>query len=155
MRHALRGRSIIFLGDSNTRYQYLTLAAFLLTGSWPQRPLPGEFSVCHEDSVWSVPALRAPGGQAINAAFASNLSSLRLFLGGGEGEGVPNRLVAFERGANAWKWRTFFNQSGRALRGREVCECDRSLGMENRFVRIGGGGAGGGDRPVRLSFSWF
>ena len=105
---ALRGRSIVFIGDSNTRYQYLSLVSFLLTGAWPERPLPGQFSVCHEDSVWSVPSLRQPMGQAMNAELtsANNLSSLRLFLGGGEGEGVPSRFVAFERWANAWKWVT-------------------------------------------------
>ena len=144
---ALRGRSIVFIGDSNTRYQYLSLASFLLTGAWPERPLPGQFSVCHEDSVWSVPSLRQPMGQAMNAKLtsANNLSSLRLFLGGGEGEGVPSRFVAFERWANAWKWRTFHNQSGRALQGRELCECDRSTEMENRFISIGDG-----DQPVRV-----
>ena len=147
---ALRGRSIVFLGDSNTRYQYLSLVSFLLTGAWPRRPLSGQFSLCHEDSVWSVPSLRQPAGQAMNAELTNNLSSLRLFLGGGEGEGVPSRFVAFERWANAWKWRTFFNQSGRALQGQELCECDRSAEMENRFVNIGGGG-----QPLRLSFSWF
>ena len=158
---ALRGRSIVFLGDSNTRYQYLSLVSFLLKGAWPQRPLPGQFSVCHEDSVWSVPSLRQPMGQAMNAelrprsdlspilAPTYNLSSLKLFLGGGEGEGVPPRFVAFERWANAWKWRTFHNQSGRAFQGQELCECDRSTEMENRFVSIGGG-----DQPLRLSFSW-
>ena len=148
---ALRGRSIVFIGDSNTRYQYLSLVSFLLTGAWPERPLPGQFSVCHEDSVWSVPSLRQPMGQAMNAELtsANNLSSLRLFLGGGEGEGVPSRFVAFERWANAWKWRTFHNQSGRALQGRELCECDRSTEMENRFISIGDG-----DQPVRVSFSW-
>ena len=151
---ALAGRRILFLGDSNTRYQYLALAHFLHTSRWPQRPAENRFSVCHEDSVWSVPRLRQAGSQAMNAEAAyANLSSVRLFLGGGEGEGVPTRFVAFEGWANAWKWRTFFNQSVNALGGREVCECDRAEGMENRFFRSSGGD--GGRPPVELAFSWF
>ena len=34
MKDTLRGKSIVFIGDSLTRYQYLNLVYFLATGKW-------------------------------------------------------------------------------------------------------------------------
>ena len=99
-------RSIVFLGDSNMRYQYLSFARFLHTGGhWPLRSdskHPGQFTVCHEASALSDRKLRAPSAQALNAQYDMR----KLF------SSPTPRDSQF-----AWKWATFFNQSRAALSG--------------------------------------
>ena len=54
MRRCLRGRHLLFSGDSISRYLYLSLATFLVSGVWPADGplLAGEPSVCHERSFY-------------------------------------------------------------------------------------------------------
>ena len=114
---------IVLIGDSNMRYQYLTLAHYLHTGVWPARPHRNAFSVCYENTVFNDRTLQTPQGQALSATF-QQLAHLKP---------MDSQLVA-------WKWRTFFNQTNRALGGPqlEVCECDpkSSQQMENRLFEM-------------------
>ena len=49
----LRNRTVLFLGDCNLRYQYLSLATLLHSGAFPSMPRLGSraFSVCSEHTV--------------------------------------------------------------------------------------------------------
>ena len=53
-RACLRGRHVLFSGDSISRYLYLSLASFLVSGAWPDDAplLEGRPSVCHERSFY-------------------------------------------------------------------------------------------------------
>ena len=48
---SLAGRTTYFMGDSNTRYQYLSLAMMLSSGSYPRSPRDKAFSICSEAST--------------------------------------------------------------------------------------------------------
>jgi hypothetical protein len=49
VRHCLRGRHLLFFGDSVQRYFYLVLASFLITGEWPKDATSvSEPSICYE-----------------------------------------------------------------------------------------------------------
>ena len=50
-RRCLAGRRVVFIGDSNTRYQYLSLAMALSSGAYPVQPRGRGFNICHEDSA--------------------------------------------------------------------------------------------------------
>jgi len=124
MLQSLRGRHVVFIGDSLSRYMYLVLAHFLVRDEWPEDPpfSPGNSakdrtrrmheSVCFEKS-WPPP----PG------------------LG------------------NYSLWNAFYNGSNRLLQPYELCDCYRRLGSsgmspyrdftENRFLEKAG---------VRISF---
>ena len=54
-RQHLARRTIVFVGDSNTRYQYLSFITLLRTGAFPVEPSEPTFSVCNEGSAF-VPA---------------------------------------------------------------------------------------------------
>ena len=49
-RRCLSGRHLLFIGDSISRYMYLSLASFLVHGSWPDDAalVANNASVCHE-----------------------------------------------------------------------------------------------------------
>lgn len=122
--HASRSGPIVFVGDSNMRYQYLTLAWYLRNRRWPARPSRTAFSVCSEQTVFHDRSLQTPAGQTLSGGF--NLQNLR----------------ATDAPMVAWKWRTFYNQTNRALGGPqlEVCECEMKTGaggqLENRFFEM-------------------
>ena len=55
-RRRLSGRTVFFIGDSNTRYQYLSLAFLLSTGAYPCEPQGNEtkdaaFNICGEAAM--------------------------------------------------------------------------------------------------------
>ena len=56
-RRCLAGRHLVFIGDSISRYMYLALASFLVSGRWPEdAPLAaGNMSLCHE-ATWKAAA---------------------------------------------------------------------------------------------------
>ena len=126
------GRTTVFMGDSNARYQYLSLATLLSTGAYPKHTQPGKgaFSVCSELSVVFPPHSQWRPKRGASLAEQHNSTKHNQDL----------------------KWKLFFNQSSHALRGHEVCECDRSarsggyLGIENRWFEHQG---------VRLAFLRF
>lgn len=104
----LSSRTIAFIGDSNMRYQYLSLAAFLASGHgiWPSEPIPSKkFTVCSESSVFDEGRLTNPAVQALNL-----------------GRDFAISRQSRDRRVIKWKWRTFFNQSSRALRNTMVRE---------------------------------
>ena len=136
VRRQLSGRTVVFVGDSNVRYQYTALAAFVRNGVWPP-PRTKTFSVCSEASVFIDSRLSRPGAQAINALLQ------------------PKGRTPNARTDVVWKWRTFFNQSSRQLG--DACDCEmRNVGqIENRFFSMPLGlGEDEGARAtgVRLAF---
>ena len=157
-----RHRLILFMGDSNMRYQYLNLARFLQTGGiWPPPTATadgkelGKFSVCHEHTIMSDMSLRRPSAQRLNAQY--DMASLF---------GAPRPPSQKQVGEQfSWKWASFYNQTRSALSeghhgGSEACECQmfRVGGqLENRFYRLRVDAAapkGPSHRPVevRLGF---
>ena len=120
--HAKLPSTVVFLGDSNMRYQYLSLVSFLKTGRWPARPPPRTFSVCWETSVLNDPRLKSPAVQALNRWH--NFSAWK--------KKPTDRNVA------SWKWQTFFNQTSDQLAPQETCECELrgATMMENRLFEM-------------------
>ena len=136
VRRQLSGQTVVFVGDSNMRYQYTALASFVRTGIWPP-PRTDNFSVCSEGSVFGDRFLSRPGIQAINTML--------------EPEGrMPNSRTDVK-----WKWRSFFNQSSQRIG--DACDCEMRSGsqIENRFFsmpQIREGGEGARATGVRLAF---
>lgn len=130
---SLRGKSVVFMGDSNTRYQYLSLAYFLQHRRWPVTTTGRGFSIVDEASVFSEPAFSDPG----SSMYQGNHTGMRAYSG-------PWMT---------WKWHAFQNMSTRSLDGREVCECQMNgmSGVENRFFQTGRASSG---RAIRASFAW-
>ena len=64
-RHCLARRTVVFMGDSNTRYQYLALAFLLTRGGFPRQP-PNirardfGFNICSEGSVSALADTKKP-----------------------------------------------------------------------------------------------
>ena len=117
---ALGHRTIVFIGDSNMRYQYLTLLAFLSSGGrWPPRHNGKGFTVCHERSIKPPVSVAWP----------------LLHKAGGS-----QRLV------DEWAWNAFFNQSSQSVSvdgAHEACDCHYELRngapprvIENRFFEL-------------------
>ena len=104
------------MGDSNTRYQYLSLAMLLSSGAYPREPehyrvaASFGFNVCNEATV------RMPNGGTLNANRRGDAGKKDFDL----------------------KWKLFYNQSNALLHGHEACECDRHHNMENRWFERGG-----------------
>ena len=59
---------MVFIGDSNTRYQYLSLAMALSTGAYPVQPSGHGFNICHENSA----ANKQQGRRRLNHSEAFN-----------------------------------------------------------------------------------
>ena len=127
----LAGRTTYFMGDSNTRYQYLSLAMMLSSGSYPKSPRDTAFSICSEAStnvsvslstLSTTTASRSPWRSDDLSASDAKRLALR---------GVHPTWLAL-------KWAAFFNQSTTLLEGHEVCECNRERGLENRWFEQGG-----------------
>ena len=127
---SLAGRTTYFMGDSNTRYQYLSLAMMLSSGSYPRSPRDTAFSICSEAStnvsvslstLSTTTASRSPWRSDDLSASDAKRLALR---------GVHPTWLAL-------KWAAFFNQSTTLLEGHEVCECNRERGLENRWFEQG------------------
>ena len=104
VRQCLAGRHLLFIGDSLSRYLYLTLAHLLVHDVWPDDAslAAGNASVCHE-MTW-LPVARA----------------------------LKRRD----------EWNVYFEGTNAALRGLELCDCQRErdqapLDCENRYLRLG------------------
>ena len=67
-RRCLANRRVVFIGDSNTRYQYLSLAMALSTGAYPVQPSGHGFNICHENSA----ANKQQGRRRLNHSEAFN-----------------------------------------------------------------------------------
>ena len=121
---SLAGRTTYFMGDSNTRYQYLSLAMMLSSGSYPRSPRDAAFSICSESSTnVSVPLSKTTVPWRSNDLNASHAKWLAR-------RGVHSTWLAL-------KWAAFHNQSTTLLEGHEVCECNQERGMENRWFELG------------------
>jgi hypothetical protein len=94
--HALMGRHIVFIGDSNTRYLYLSLAGFLKHGVWPGNQDNPRASLMCDPSAGPLsrkfPQWTYPPHVGVK------------YLGRESGE------------EHAWRWRTFHNVCGAHLR---------------------------------------
>ena len=139
---SLLGKSVVFLGDSNTRYQYLALAYFLQHGQWPKEHAY-RFNILAEMSVFADPSFKNPQ----SPSYQGNVTGLKPYS---------------EPWMN-WKWHAFQNLSNLELQGHEACECDRNganSNIENRFYHTSdlsqhGTRWRGSAATIRASFSWF
>ena len=109
VRACYASKTIVFMGDSNVRYQYLALAKFLARGAWPDASAGdstdgSNFTLCSETTAPPTPP-----------ALAANMSV---------GELARDR------------WRSFYAASSAALDGHEVCECDILHKVENRLFEV-------------------
>ena len=121
-RRCLAGRRVVFLGDSNTRYQYLALAMALSSGAYPTQPRGGGFNICHEGGA-------ASPGNAFNRKVSDRHSNL----------GPAYLQLVDPAFASGCQWEVFWNKSSAALGGAEVCECTthRTFVHENRWYDDG------------------
>jgi hypothetical protein len=125
----LADRTVVLIGDSLTRYSYLSLASFLVNGVWPGDDRVDE-SVCYEQSFF-----RPDNASGYEQSFfrPDNAS------GGRSARAQRKRSVELAR------WQTYFARSNKALRGAELCDCYRASScascsrsfVENRFLRVG------------------
>ena len=145
MRAALRDRTLVIMGDSNVRYQYLSLVSFLGSGIWPATPKKRRaFSLCSENSV------PGPSKAALDTDSGKDTSVLS-----------HNDMHMLQ---TAWKWRAFFVESTRTINEcdggvgkgdsvQETCDCKYATNglIENRFFSVGSGRHGRGPR-VRVAY---
>lgn len=109
VKRCLANKTVVFVGDSNMRYQYLALAQYLHTGrwdTWPRSGLPKKrFSVCNENSYPYIT--------------------------------VNGTLVRAKNPTDPLKWAGYFEGGVEALGHNELCECRKDLEMENRWYSEG------------------
>ena len=109
VKRCLANKTVVFVGDSNMRYQYLALSHYLHTGHWDAWPRSGvprrRFSVCNENSYPYIT--------------------------------VNGTLIHLKRPADPRKWSGFFEKAGEVLGHNELCECRKELEMENRWYSEG------------------
>ena len=109
VKRCLANKTVVFVGDSNMRYQYLALSHYLHTGrwdSWPRSGLPKRrFSVCNENSYPYIT--------------------------------VNGTLTRLNAPGDPLKWKGYYDKAAEALGNNELCECRKDLEMENRWYSEG------------------
>ena len=142
LRACLRGKRIVWLGDSTCRFEYLTVAVFAEWGVLPDSDCPRLVPPCAADSLVGI-----YDRSTLPRVPSSPSSSFPR-----PPRGVHDDGCASAGGSSSWNH--FFQYSSRLLRN-ETCDCWRAKAgytdmVENRIYR--GGDAG----PALLAyFGWY